>query len=208
MNYWVGLMMSLFWVCFIPCGKALDLGVQGSVYEIKEEGALMMIEQKLLHLEQSGEIARQQDALKKQALKSITQPKAVAGLKATAHPRTFEINLTVTVPFDIKDDEGNLIQPKGKHLNPLSVFGSRKSLLFLDGEDDKQIQWALSQYQDNPESIKLVLVNGSPLDLMEQHSIPFYFDQEGRLSQYFRLEQVPAKVYQHQDKLKVEEVKL
>jgi len=208
MKCWVGLIVPLFWVCCIHCGKALDLGVQGSVTEIKEEDALMMIERKLFRMEQNGEIAQQQEILKQQALKSITQPKAVPGLKPTTHPRTFEMDLTVTVPFDIKDNEGNLIQPKGKNLNPLSVFASRKSLIFLDGEDDKQLQWALRQYQNDPDSTKLVLVNGSPLDLMERHSIPFYFDQTGKLSLYFKLEQIPAKVYQYQAKLIITEVKM
>ncbi len=208
MNYWVGLIVISFWVCCIPCGKALDLREQGSVYEIVEEDALIMIEKKLLHMEQTGEIKRQQEALKQQALKSITRPKAVLGLKAATHPRSFEMDLTVTVPFDIKDSEGNLIQPKGKKINPLEIFSIKKSLIFLDGDVDEQLQWALNQYHNNPESTKLVLVNGSPLDLMERYSIPFYFDQAGKLSLYFKLEQIPAKVYQHRDKLIIDEVKV
>ena len=43
---------------------------------------------------------------------------------------------------------------------------------------------------------------------MRQYDIPFYFDQAGKLSQYFELEQVPATVHQEKDKLIVSEVKI
>ena len=33
--------------------------------------------------------------------------------------------------------------------------------------------------------MKLVLIKGAPLELMRQYDIPFYFDQAGKLSQYF-----------------------
>jgi conjugal transfer pilus assembly protein TraW len=208
MNKWVGLMLAIFWACCIPCGNALDLGVQGSVTEIQEEDALIMIEQRLINMKLSGEIDRQAEQLKKQALKSITQPKPVLGLKPTIHPRTFEMDLTITVPFDIKDDEGNLIQPQGKRINPLEEIFTNKSLIFFDGEDAQQLTWALEQHKLQPGFTKLVLVNGSPLDLMERYEIPFYFDQAGKLSRYFKLEQIPAKVFQQQDKLIIHEAKV
>ena len=43
---------------------------------------------------------------------------------------------------------------------------------------------------------------------MRQYDIPFYFDQAGKLSQYFQLEQIPAVIRQEKDKLIISEVKL
>ena len=103
---------------------------------------------------------------------------------------------------------GEIIQKAGFKINPLINSISKKALIFFDAEDEKQLNWALEQYHQYNGLAKLVLVSGSPLSLMKQYQIPFYFDQMGSLSRYFKLEQVPAKVYQKGDKLIITEVKV
>ena len=186
----------------------MNLGVQGSVYEIQEVDGLELIMGRLKEMQMNGEIEHQQQTLKKRALTSIAKPPAVVGLKATQVPRTIERDLSITVPYDIRGINGEIIQKAGFKLNPLINSISKKTLIFFDAEDEKQLNWALSQYRQYDGLAKLVLVNGSPLALMKQHQIPFYFDQMGSLSRYFKLEQVPAKVYQQGDKLIIAEVKM
>jgi carboxypeptidase Taq len=53
---------------------------------------------------------------------------------------------------------------------------------------------------------KIILVNGSPQDLMKANSIRFYFDQQGVLVQKFGIKQVPATVSQHGSKLLIKEI--
>jgi len=210
MTRWVGLIVTIFWGCFIPCFElsALNLGVQGSVYEIQELDGLELIIGRLREMEMNGEIENQQQILKKRALTSIEKPPMVAGLKVTQVPRTIERDLSITVPYDIRGINGEIIQKAGFKLNPLANSISKKILIFFDAEEGKQLNWALAQYKQHDGLAKLVLVNGSPLALMQQYQIPFYFDQMGSLSRYFKLEQVPAKVYQKGDKLIIAEVKM
>lgn len=187
---------------------AKDLGTQGSVYEIKERDALEYIDQKLQAMQRSGEISRQQEKLKEKALFNLEHPKAVKGLKATQTPRVFEKDLTITLTADIRDEKEKLIHASGTRINPLSKLFCHKTLLFFDGEDSQQLAWALSQYQHKPALTKLVLINGPVLELIRTHQVPFYFDQAGRLTEYFKIEQVPALVSQFQDKLQIREIKL
>jgi len=210
MTRWVGFIVTIFLGYFIPCFElsALNLGVQGSVYEIQEVDGLELIMGKLKEMQMNGEIEEQQQTLKKRALTSIAKPPMVVGLKATQVPRTIERDLSITVPYDIRGINGEIIQKAGFRINPLTNNISKKTLIFFDAEDEKQLNWALSQYRQHDGLAKLVLVNGSPLALMKQHQIPFYFDQVGSLSRYFKLEQVPAKVYQQGDKLIITEVKI
>lgn len=189
-------------------GYAMDCGTQGSVYEIKEQDALQWIYKKLQQMENNGEIIRHQDKLKERVVLSLERPTPVKGLKPTEKPRAFEKDLTITVASDITDVEGKLIHKAGTRVNPLSQHFYHKTLLFLDGDNPKQLQWALNQYQQNPRLVKLVLVNGPVLALMKTLKIPFYFDQAGRLVQYFNIEQIPAIVSQAKDKLKIREIKL
>jgi conjugal transfer pilus assembly protein TraW len=194
----------------IPYGESLagNLGVQGSIYEIGEQDALEMIKKRLTVMEKNGEIEIQNQKLKKQALSSIERPAAVSRLKPTTKPRVFEKDLSLTVPEDIKGAQNEVLYKAGTKINPLQGISTKKSLIFLDGDDQKQLNWALQAYRNRKEFAKLVLVNGSPLELMRQYEIPFYFDQAGRLSQYFKLEQIPALIYQKNDRLIISEVKL
>lgn len=202
--------LFILWVsaAFTETLIAEDLGVQGSVYEIKEMDALRWIYKKLQSMDESGEIARQQEKLKEKALLSLERPLPVKGLKPTEKPRTFEKNLSFMLSADINDAEGKLIHKAGTRVNPLRQQICNKTLIFLDGDDPKQLQWALNQYQDKQTLVKLVLVNGPVLQLMETLNIPLYFDQAGRLVQYFNIEQIPATVSQSKDKLKIMEIKL
>lgn len=203
-------MLVAVWGCCIQYGDvyADNLGVIGRVYEIQEPDALVWIEKKLKELEASGDIDRQQQTLNNQARASLERPNRVSGLHLTKTPRTIERDLTVLVPRDIKGPFGEMIQKAGTRINPLAKIFSKKALIFLDGDDSAQLQWALEQHSKHRGLVKLVLVNGSPLALMKRYEVPFYFDQGGRLSRYFRLEQIPAKVYQKKDKLIIDEVKL
>ncbi len=198
-----------FWACCIPYGEnfAANLGAQGSVYEIGEQNALTWIKERLIVMEANGEIAAQNQKLKNQALATLERPMPTH-LKATRHPRIFEKDLSIRIPMDIKDANGTIIHKAGTRINPLKTAWSSKSLVFFDGDDAKQLDWALQEYKNKEGLAKLVLIKGAPLELMRQYNIPFYFDQAGKLSAYFQLEQVPALVHQEKDKLMIEEVKL
>jgi len=191
-------------------GNALShtLGTQGSTYPIQEIDALKWIESRLLELQSQGAIEKYQQRLQEKGVRSIEHPKPVSGLQHTLKPRVFEKDLSVVVKHDIVGAHGEIIQKAGTRLNPLKKVFSKKALLFLDGDDPKQLTWGLAQYQKNHGLVKLVLVNGPVLQLMREYQIPFYFDQAGRLVRYFGITQVPAKVVQRRDRLVIEEIKL
>jgi len=209
MKKWGGLMLISCWVCCIPYGEnwAANLGVQGSVYEIGEQNALEWITERLIAMQINGEIETQNQKLKNQALATVERP-APTYLKPTKHPRTFFKDLTITVSTDIKDAFGKIIHKAGSRISPFSLSFSRKSLIFFDGDDVAQLNWALEEYKNKKGLAKLVLIKGAPLKLMRQYDIPFYFDQAGKLSQYFKLEQVPATVHQENDQLIISEIKI
>lgn len=180
----------------------------GNVYEIQEEDALEWISKKLNQLQITGELEKQQNVLKEKARQRIYRPKPVMNLKKTIKSRTFTHDLTIVVPEDILDADGQIIYAKGMTINPLKNMNSQKALLFFDGDDSEQVQWALKEYYRRDQLAKLILINGSIIDLMQQTEIRFYFDQSGRLIQHFQIEQIPAVVEQKGEKLIVSELKL
>jgi conjugal transfer pilus assembly protein TraW len=195
--------------------SAKDLGAQGPIYDIKEQDALEWIEQRLNQMDKSGEIQRHQEKLKKQALFSIRNPKAVKNISKATVSRQYEQDLSFVLSYDIKTPEGKIIHRAGDIINPLRLNNiaveNNKALIFIDGEDVSQLTWALKQQKkraSNNMLSKLVLTNGSATDLMEHHQIRFYFDQAGKLVNHFKIKHVPAIVEQKGDKLIISEVKI
>ncbi|MBA4118836.1 MAG: type-F conjugative transfer system protein TraW [Candidatus Puniceispirillum sp.] len=184
--------------------KARDLGTQGATFVIKEESFLDVIMKRLKTLEASGSLEKHQRDLAKAAQKKARYPDAVPGYSKCKRPHTFYFDPSIIIQDDLKDHRGRVFARKGVRMNPLTVTGLSKDLLFIDGQDTAQVAWALHQ----DEKHKIILVNGSPLDLENDHKRKFFFDQNGVLSKKFNLTKVPSRVSKEGDRLRIDEVAL
>ena len=131
-------------------------------------------------------------------------PVPVQGLQKTYEERSWYFDPSITLDHDIRDHKSNLIQPKGTTLNPLSVLSWRHPMIFIDGSDEEQVSWAVSQVKSGG---KIVLTKGSPIMLFRKTGQRFYFDQGGKITQRFQIKQIPARITQEGQKLLIEELK-
>jgi len=206
--------LILFLTCFLfPCltseafSKAelqRDFGVVGTTFEIIEEDLLEVIENKLKKLNEDGSLQNHQEKIALETQEKIKRPKPVAGINHTTKPRSFTYDPSITVPYDLKDHQGKVFHAKGTKVNPLDYKSLSKPLLFIDGDDQSQVDWAIGQ---EPHAL-IILTNGSPFELMEKLDRPIYFDQEGVLTKKLGILQVPAKVTMQEKHLLIEELKL
>jgi len=112
------------------------------------------------------------------------------------------------VPYDLKDHEGRVFQEKGTMVNPLEMHSLKCPLLFVDGDDSQQVAWAIRQHQaaESLHKPKIILVQGSPFELSKKLNLPIYFDQSGVLVKKLGISCVPARLYQQEKTLTIEEV--
>ena len=103
---------------------------------------------------------------------------------------------------DIKDQAGNIVITAGTSVNPLEKISWGEELIFIDGDDQQQINWAKSKIG------KLVLIKGSPVELTQKLNKPVFFDQGGVLTTRFKIKAVPATIEQDGKLLKISEVKI
>ncbi len=185
--------------CLSLSVQAKDFGTVGHTFPIIEPDLLEVIQSKLQTLSENGQFLLHQKTIQHKTIEAIKKPKPVLGLIKTKQARAFEYNPSIQVPYDLKDHQGRAFIKAGTQVNPLDYFSLSQKLLFIDGEDNAQLQWALKQ------NAKIILVNGSPLALTEQYQRPFYFDQSGLLTKKLRITQVPAQVFQDNKLLKIEE---
>lgn len=185
---------------------ARDLGVHGNLFPVAEPDLIEQIYARLHAMERAGDIARLNQELAERARSRVARPAPVNGLGATQEPRSFLIDPSITLAADIRDHEGRLIHAAGERVNPLDHQELSQTLLFIDGDDDAQIGWALAAARERAPA-QVILVRGAPLDLMKRHEIPVFFDQGGYLVSRLGIGQTPAMVRQEGRALRVSEVR-
>lgn len=201
--------MALFAALFLLATSSIaeDLGAVGPTYEIVERDALELITSKLKKMEQSGELAQYQEDYKNKVISSIEHPRPLAGLKATETAATHYYDPTIVTQKDIVDATGKVLYPRGTRVNPLDYIGWNTYLLFVDGRDEKQLEFTKKVVATSDRPVKVVLVAGEPLALMRKWKSSVYFDQGGKLIRRFSIAQVPAIVRQEGKRLRIDELR-
>lgn len=201
----MALLAALFQIA--TSAVAEDLGVVGPTYSIIERDALEMITSKLKKMEQSGELAQYQEDYKNKVVSSIEHPRPLAGFKATETASTHYYDPSIVTQKDIVDATGKVLYPRGTQVNPLDYIGWNTYLLFVDGRDEKQLEFSKKIVAASDRPMKVVLVAGEPLALMRKWKSSVYFDQGGKLIKRFSIAQVPAIVRQEGKRLRIDELR-
>jgi conjugal transfer pilus assembly protein TraW len=181
---------------------AADLGVHGTTYPIQEKDFIEYIKDKLTAMEESGELAKKHAEMQNKTKESARRPKPVEGITNTQEYREFNYDPTFILDRNITDSTGKILFVQGTKVNPLDTLPFSKTIIFINGDDEEQVQWALEKYKEiqpnveGDEKVKIILTNGSPIDLMEKTQIRFYFDQAGYLVKKFGIQHVPTLVQQ------------
>ncbi|MDG2515445.1 type-F conjugative transfer system protein TraW [Sphingobium yanoikuyae] len=200
---------SLILLCaltFSSAGQASDHGVVGQTFPIIETDLLSVIEQRLTKLQASGGIDRMNAEFARRAEAKVRRPTPVAGITPATQARVWAFDPTIVIEKDVKDQKGNYVARAGQTVNPLDFVAMHQALVFVDGDDKAQMEWATSQYSDL--KAKIILVSGSPIEEMTERKRRFYFDQEGRLTGKFGVRHTPAVAEQDGKVIKVSEIKL
>lgn len=187
----------------------VDHGVQGELFEIMEEDIIEVLMRRLTQLKESGKLAEFQHAFQEKARKSVLEPKAVSHVTPTTHERVFYVDPTLTIEGDIVLPEGiphagHVLARKDDQINPLHTLKPHKGLLFIDGDDEAQQQFAV----EHAHQFDICLVKGKPLELEKKLNLPIFFDQGGIITKRYGIKHVPAKMEVDGDRLKFTEFKL
>jgi len=181
---------------------AKNLGTYGEVFKVSEISLLEVIQGRLQVMEKAGKMEKVQQDLQERAASKVARPTPVEGVTKARLSGMRHFDPTFVVSQNIKDHRGNLIALAGTSYNPLDHKSFGDPLIFIDGDDFTQVQWAISQ------KAKIILVNGSPLELEKVHKRSFYFDQGGVLTQKLGINEVPSLVSQEDKHLLIKTIPL
>jgi conjugal transfer pilus assembly protein TraW len=203
--YTIGAIIAALFI-FIIVDKAFgkDFGVQGHRWEIAETDILEYIEKKLVAVD----IEKLTEEMIKKTTERVEEPEPVSGIvdvifgKATK----YYYDPSYIVPEDIYDHKGNLIYEAGYKVNPLEQVPLRERLIFINGKNEKQLEYAMRKRGEYGGMAKIILISGRPLDIQRKNKVWIYFDQQGVLTAKFGIKGVPAIVEQAGLKLRIIEV--
>ena len=184
---------------------ARDYGQQGTHFPIIELDLLKQIQSRLQTMDKNGDIDRLNQKLKARTIARVNRPKSVTGLVRATKTTTRLFDPTITLQADILDHDKRRIWAKGTRVNPLDTVPLRTALIFLDGDDPAQLEWAFAQ---KSKTAKLILTKGAPLQLMKARQRRFYFDQSGKLTAHFDIKALPAMVDQQGRMLRIRQFAL
>lgn len=192
-----------------------NLGTVGQTYDLDRDGR-EQLKDIARRKQASGELDTFWKNYRDKVENAVRHP-APLGIKSSYEIRSELRSLRFVIPQNYKDESGRIIAKKGTVIEPLKIQPLQTGLIFIDGRDQRQIDYAILLGRKEP--YKIVLTAGSPLDLrikyqnakwMHGTGIPFYFDQRKMIIANFRklygiaIDSVPVALHQQGDKLAID----
>lgn len=160
-----------------------DYGKYGEIYPVEEEDFLQFIE------------ARAKSPAVQAKIKNAFQSAGPGMYKLSKYngrfskaekDRVYRIDPAVKVTDDIMDHEGNVLFKKGTIFNPVEYVFLTGRYIFIDGNDEKQVLFALKD-----DYKKIILTSGNLVELSKKYQRRFYFVNDILIDR-FQLTHVPA----------------
>ena len=185
---------------------AKDLGRVGPVYAIGEPDMLNDLRAQLEEKKKTGELEKVMREAKARTIAQIEQPSPVAGIQTARVARSFHYDPTVRFDEPVVDNDARTIIAAGTVANPFAATRYNSTLLFFDGRDPKQVQFAKALADAGGLNLRPILVAGSPIQIMRAWRRPVFFDQGGVIVKRLGIHAVPARVRQDGAKVLIEEL--
>ncbi|WP_049096371.1 conjugal transfer protein [Burkholderia cepacia] len=209
------LLLGLALTLQVASTHAEDLGTKAQTYALDQDAA-DQIKDIMRRKQQNGELDAFWKNYRDRTIASIKNPSSL-GIATNYGARTEMRDLRFIIPQDYRDQTGKVIVRRGTLVEPLKVMPLTNGLLFIDGTDARQVEYAVRRSQ--AERLKIVLTAGSPYALRVRYAnvpwhggtgVPFYFDQRrmiiSTLAKLYNIQinSVPAAIFQQGDKLAVQ----
>ena len=194
---------------------AEDLGSKATTFPIDRDGR-QQLQDVVRGKKTSGELDKFWKTFQQRNIAAIKNP-APLGIKSSYQTRTELHDLKFVVPVDYRDARGQVIVKRGTVVAPLRIQPMTQGLIFIDGRDQRQVDYAIARGRSEP--LKIVLTAGSPFNLRVKYknadwrgskTIPFYFDQRkmiiSSLNRLYgiNINSVPVTLTQRGEKLQLE----
>ncbi len=200
-------MRKLLFIISVFCSfgvLAKDLGQFGATFEVQETDMLELINQRLGELNKDGSLDKINEQMIERAQIKVNKPTAIE-LPEAHETISYPYYPTITLEMDLKDDQGNIIVPRGQTINALERLPFyNPEWLFIAANKPHQVKFAKALLETHP-NLKIILTKGEIKKTQISLSHRVYFDQDGRITKKIGLAHVPAFVSRKDNALVITE---
>ena len=200
--------MVLYISTFSNTVFAKDFGNRGANYPVAEESILVSLQRKFAELD----LKKEEERMRSIAEERVRNPAPVSGIIPAKETREFWHDPTYILTEDAVLPCGRVLYKAGTRVNPLDYMDLDRRLFFIDGREEKQVEWLKGQLLPDSSSgakkieDRIILVGGSPPEVQDKLGFEVYFDQGGELTTRFGIRGSPAVAEQAGKNLKIVEV--
>jgi conjugal transfer pilus assembly protein TraW len=186
--------------------SARVVGIEGNVYPIHE------IELTKLIAAKAGEFdfERYAESNKRQMedrVRSFRPVDAVSDLPIANISAAYKIDPTYTLPYDIRDAQGEIVYPQGYTFNPLEAM-SRQGLslrtpyVIINADRPEEMRWLERKVGKSAKgTFVLLITNGHAYELSERFGFPVYYLSE-QVRERLAIRVTPTVIFQPQNERK------
>lgn len=188
--------------------SAKDFGNRGVNYPVAEESILLSLQKKFAELD----LKKEEERMRSIAEERVRNPAPVSWVIPAKETREFWYDPTYILTEDAVLPCGQVLYKAGTAVNPLDYMNLDRRLFFIDGREEKQVEWLRGQLLPDSSSFdkkiedRIILVGGSPPEIQDKLGFEVYFDQGGELTTRFGIRGSPAVAEQAGKNLKIVEV--
>lgn len=147
-----------------------DLGKYGATYPVIEQDAIAQLKKAIAKFDWEKFKRKQKEKIRR------FKPKDLVDLPEAGENRVFRVDMTYTLKEDIIGKDGQVIYPKGYQYNPMEYVFMRRIIVFINGRDEKQIQWYRQSPYPADMRTMLLITDGSYLDVRKKlHTLSVYY---------------------------------
>ena len=181
---------------------AKDLGKYGTTYPIIEEDAISQMKKAIAGYDWEKFKSKQREKI------NNYKPKDLVDLPTVQEEKVFKVDMTGSIKEDIIGRDGVVIYPKGYRYNPMEYVFMRRILVFINGKDEKQIQWYKKSPYPSDMRTMLLITDGSYLDVRKKLNTPSVYYANREIIDRMGIKAVPSVAVQKGTELEVKEYAL
>lgn len=192
---------SITFICAVvlvlsACGPvcAKIVGRSGNVYQIAEPDALKELEDKAASMDKKS-IDTEETTRKIEQYR----PSNVVGLPPAKKDRTFPVDMTYKLEFDIPDGKGGILYPEGFAFNPLEYVPFSRTIVVLNGAAENEVDWFKASEYYKRTDVMLLITDGRWKDLMGKLKRNVFYLTEP-ISTRFRVSATPSVITKKDNK--------
>ena len=192
----------LFFVTLPAQAAVQNLGTFGRTYPIAERDAIQEIKDRAAAVDWN------------QVFSPEKTEKAIKGYKpeTISLPGVFEnrkrlVDISYQLEMDIPDGKGGILYPRGYVFNPLAYVNFSKTLVIINGDDARQVDWFTGSGHAGKMETLLLITDGSYYDLAKKLNRPVFY-ATSRIVQRLQLRAVPSVACQSGKYMEIKEIAL